>query len=83
MKLLSFLLVQLNGMGITFQIGTDAAIAAEVARWTAEKSGAVVFPTVPFGIIETTAFPGIFLSGHIYQELIREVTLYYRIIWVL
>jgi creatinine amidohydrolase/Fe(II)-dependent formamide hydrolase-like protein len=56
-------------------MGTDAAIAAEVARWTAEKSGAVVFPIVPFGIIETTAFPGIFLSGHIYQELIREVTL--------
>lgn len=56
-------------------MGTDAAIAAEVARLTAEKSGAVIFPTVPFGIIETTAFPGIFLSELTYQRLIREVTL--------
>jgi creatinine amidohydrolase len=54
---------------------TDAAIASEVARRTGGKCGAVVFPTIPFGIIETTAFPGLFLSEHTYQKLIREVTL--------
>jgi creatinine amidohydrolase len=52
---------------------TDAAIATKIAEITGRKSGAAVFPTIPFGIIESTAFPGIFLSQETYHRLLKEI----------
>jgi creatinine amidohydrolase/Fe(II)-dependent formamide hydrolase-like protein len=54
---------------------TDAAIAFEVAHRVGNRSGAPVFPALNYGIIETQAFQGVFLSGGTYASLVKEVCL--------
>ena len=54
---------------------TDSASAFEVARRVGDRTGAVVFPTLDYGIMEHPAFRGVFLSDPTYASLVREVCL--------
>lgn len=54
-------------------LGTDAAYACEVADRVGERTGAVVFPPLTYGIRETTAYQGVYLSGNIFSSLVREI----------
>jgi len=54
---------------------TDSATASEIAHRVGERTGAVVFPSLSYGIIEHHAFHGIFLSDITYSRLIRDVCL--------
>jgi creatinine amidohydrolase len=52
---------------------TDSATAAEVARRVGDKTGAVVFPGLDYGIMEHPAFRGVFLSDSTYSSLVKDV----------
>jgi creatinine amidohydrolase len=54
---------------------TDSATASEVAHRVGEKTGAVVFPSLTYGISEHPAFHGVFLSNSTYSSLVRNVCL--------
>jgi creatinine amidohydrolase len=54
---------------------TDSATAFEVACRVGDRTGAVVFPTLSYGIIEHPAFHGVFLSESTYSSLVKEVCL--------
>ena len=54
---------------------TDSATAVEVANRVGEQTGAVVFPSLDYGIKEHPAFRGVFLSDKTYSALVREVCL--------
>jgi len=54
---------------------TDSATAAEVARRVGDRTGAVVFPSLEYGIMEHPAFRGVFLSDRTYSSIVKEVCL--------
>ena len=54
---------------------TDSATAVEVARRVGDKTGAVVFRSLDYGIIEHPAFRGVFLSDNTYSSVVKEVCL--------
>jgi creatinine amidohydrolase len=54
---------------------TDTATAFEVACLVGDRTGAAVFPSLNYGIIEHPAFQGVFLSDNAYSSLVREVCL--------
>ncbi len=54
---------------------TDSATAFDVACRVADRTGAVVFPSLNYGIIEHPAFQGVFLSHSTYSSLVKEVCL--------
>ena len=54
---------------------TDSATAAEVARRVGDETGAVVFPSLDYGITEHPAFRGVFLSDRTYSSVVKEVCL--------
>lgn len=54
---------------------TDSATATEVARRVGDKTGAVVFPSLDYGILEHPAFRGVFLSDKTYSSVVKEVCL--------
>jgi creatinine amidohydrolase len=56
-------------------MGTDSATAFEIACRVGEKTGAVVFPNLDYGVMEHPAFGGVFLSDRLYTLLIRELCL--------
>ncbi len=56
-------------------LGTDSATAAEVARRVGERTGAVVFPNLDYGVEEHPAFGGVFLDDATYAALVRDVCL--------
>jgi len=56
-------------------MGTDSAAACEVARRVGERTGAVVFPGLDYGIQEHPAFGGVFLSAATYASLVKDVCL--------
>lgn len=53
----------------------DAALAFEVACRVGTRTGAVVFPTLTYGILEASVFQGVYLSGNTYSCLVKEVCL--------
>jgi creatinine amidohydrolase len=54
---------------------TDSATAFDVACRVGNRTGAVVFPSLNYGIIEHSAFQGVFLSHSTYLSLVKEVCL--------
>jgi len=54
---------------------TDSATAFEVARRVGDKTGAVVFPCLDYGITEHPAFRGVFLSDKTYSSVVKEICL--------
>lgn len=56
-------------------MGTDSATADEIARRVGEKTGAIVFPNLDYGVREHPAFCGVFLSDQLYTSLVREICL--------
>ena len=54
---------------------TDSATAFEVARRVGDKTGAVVFPSLEYGIMEHPAFRGVFLSDKTYSSVVKDVCL--------
>jgi creatinine amidohydrolase len=54
---------------------TDSASAFEVARRVGDRTGAVVFPRLNYGMNEHPAFHGVFLSDNTYSSLVRDVCL--------
>jgi len=59
--------------GSHLPMGTDAATAREVARRVGRKTGAVVFPTLTYGVSEHPAFQGAFLSDETFSAVVREL----------
>lgn len=56
-------------------MGTDSATAYEIACRVGERTGAIVFPNIDYGVREHPAFCGVFLSGQLYTSLVREICL--------
>jgi creatinine amidohydrolase len=56
-------------------MGTDSATAFELACRVGERTGAIVFPNLDYGVREHPAFHGVFLSDRLYTSLVREVCL--------
>ncbi len=54
---------------------TDSATAFEVASRVANRTGAIVFPTLHYGIIETAAFQGVFLNESTYSAVVKDICL--------
>lgn len=56
-------------------MGTDSATAFEIACRVSDKTGAVVFPNLDYGVMEHPAFDGVFLPDSLYTEMVREICL--------
>lgn len=54
---------------------TDAATVFNVACRIGDRTGAVVFPSLNYGITEHPAFQGVFVSDDTYSSLVKEVCL--------